>query len=31
MVDQALTIDADYVNEQLGELSLDEDLSQYIL
>ena len=31
MVDQALTIDSDYVNEQLGELSLDEDLSQYIL
>jgi ATP-dependent HslUV protease ATP-binding subunit HslU len=31
MVAQALTIDADYVNEQLGELSLDEDLSQYIL
>jgi len=31
IVDQALTIDADYVNEQLGELSLDEDLSQYIL
>ena len=31
MVDQALTIDADYVNEQLGDLSLDEDLSQYIL
>jgi ATP-dependent HslUV protease ATP-binding subunit HslU len=31
MVDQALTIDADYVNEHLGELSLDEDLSQYIL
>jgi ATP-dependent HslUV protease ATP-binding subunit HslU len=31
MVAQALTIDADYVNEQLGELSADEDLSQYIL
>ena len=31
MVDQALTIDADYVNGQLGELSIDEDLSQYIL
>jgi ATP-dependent HslUV protease ATP-binding subunit HslU len=31
MVDQALTIDADYVNAQLGDLSLDEDLSQYIL
>jgi ATP-dependent HslUV protease ATP-binding subunit HslU len=31
MVDQALVIDADYVDEQLGDLSLDEDLSQYIL
>ncbi len=31
MVDQAITIDAEYVNEHLGELSLDEDLSQYIL
>ena len=31
MVDQAITIDAEYVNEQLGDLSLDEDLSQYIL
>ena len=31
MIDQAIVIDADYVNEQLGELSLDEDLSQYIL
>ena len=31
MVDQALVIDADYVNQQLGDLSLDEDLSQYIL
>ena len=31
MVDQAITIDADYVNAQLGDLSLDEDLSQYIL
>jgi ATP-dependent HslUV protease ATP-binding subunit HslU len=31
MVAQALTIDADYVNEQLGDLSADEDLSQYIL
>jgi ATP-dependent HslUV protease ATP-binding subunit HslU len=31
MVDQALVIDASYVNEQLGDLSLDEDLSQYIL
>jgi ATP-dependent HslUV protease ATP-binding subunit HslU len=31
MVEQALTIDAAYVNEQLGDLSLEEDLSQYIL
>jgi len=31
MVAQAITIDADYVNEQLGDLSADEDLSQYIL
>ncbi len=31
MVDQTITIDAQYVNEHLGELSLDEDLSQYIL
>jgi ATP-dependent HslUV protease ATP-binding subunit HslU len=31
MVDQALGIDAGYVDEQLGDLSLDEDLSQYIL
>jgi ATP-dependent HslUV protease ATP-binding subunit HslU len=31
MVAQTVTIDADYVNEHLGELSLDEDLSQYIL
>ena len=31
MADKELTIDAAYVNEQLGELSLDEDLSQYIL
>ena len=31
MVDQTITIDADYVNEHLGELSADEDLSQYIL
>jgi len=31
MVDQAITIDADYVNEQLGDLSAEEDLSQYIL
>jgi len=31
MADQTIIIDADYVNEHLGELSLDEDLSQYIL
>jgi ATP-dependent HslUV protease ATP-binding subunit HslU len=31
MVEQTIIIDADYVNEHLGELSLDEDLSQYIL
>jgi ATP-dependent HslUV protease ATP-binding subunit HslU len=31
MVAQTITIDADYVNEHLGELSADEDLSQYIL
>jgi len=31
MVAQSVTIDAAYVNEHLGELSLDEDLSQYIL
>jgi ATP-dependent HslUV protease ATP-binding subunit HslU len=31
MVAQSVIIDADYVNEHLGELSLDEDLSQYIL
>jgi ATP-dependent HslUV protease ATP-binding subunit HslU len=31
MVKQTITIDAGYVNEHLGELSLDEDLSQYIL
>jgi ATP-dependent HslUV protease ATP-binding subunit HslU len=31
MVDQSITIDADYVNDQLGDLSADEDLSQYIL
>ena len=29
--DQTIHIDADYVNEHLGELSLEEDLSQYIL
>ena len=31
MVDQKIIIDANYVNDHLGELSLDEDLSQYIL
>jgi ATP-dependent HslUV protease ATP-binding subunit HslU len=31
MPDQTIDIDADYVNEQLGELSHEEDLSQYIL
>ena len=31
MVEQTVTIDADYVNEHLGELTLDDDLSQYIL
>jgi len=31
MPDQAINIDADYVNDHLGELSLEEDLSQYIL
>jgi len=31
MSGQSITIDADYVNEHLGELSKDEDLSQYIL
>ena len=31
MTAQTVTIDANYVNEHLGELSLDEDLSQYIL
>ena len=31
MVDQRIVIDADYVNAQLGELSVDDDLSQYIL
>ena len=31
MVDQEITINAAYVDEHLGELSLDEDLSQYIL
>jgi ATP-dependent HslUV protease ATP-binding subunit HslU len=29
--DTTVTIDADYVNQQLGELSQDEDLSRYIL
>jgi ATP-dependent HslUV protease ATP-binding subunit HslU len=28
---QSVTIDADYVNQHIGELSLEEDLSQYIL
>jgi ATP-dependent HslUV protease ATP-binding subunit HslU len=31
MPDHSIEIDADYVNEHLGELSLEEDLSQYIL
>ena len=31
MVAQTITIDANYVNDHLGELSLEEDLSQYIL
>ena len=31
MSGQAVTIDADYVDEHLGELSQDDDLSQYIL
>jgi ATP-dependent HslUV protease ATP-binding subunit HslU len=31
MPDQSIKIDAIYVNEHLGELSLEEDLSQYIL
>jgi ATP-dependent HslUV protease ATP-binding subunit HslU len=31
MPDQKIKIDADYVNQHLGELSLEEDLSQYIL
>jgi ATP-dependent HslUV protease ATP-binding subunit HslU len=31
MANQTIHIDADYVNEHLGELSLEEDLSQYIL
>jgi len=31
MTEQDISIDADYVNEHLGELSLEEDLSQYIL
>lgn len=31
MPDQKINIDADYVNEHIGELSLEEDLSQYIL
>ncbi len=31
MAGQSVSIDADYVNQHLGELSKDEDLSQYIL
>ena len=31
MADESVKINADYVNEHLGELSLEEDLSQYIL
>ena len=31
MPNQTINIDADYVNEHLGDLSLEEDLSQYIL
>jgi len=31
MANQSVTIDADYVNQHLAELSLDDDLSQYIL
>ncbi len=31
MPNQAVKIDANYVNDHLGELSLEEDLSQYIL
>ena len=31
MSNQTINIDADYVNDHLGELSLEEDLSQYIL
>ncbi len=31
MLEEHIKIDADYVNEHLGELSLEEDLSQYIL
>lgn len=31
MIEEHIKIDADYVNEHLGELSLEEDLSQYIL
>ena len=30
-MDSPLVIDADYVNAQLGELAVDEDLSRYIL
>ena len=31
MTEQSITIDADYVDQQLGDLSVDDDLSQYIL
>ena len=31
MTEQSVTIDAEYVDQHLGELSLDDDLSQYIL
>jgi len=31
MTEQSISIDADYVNKQLGELAVEEDLSQYIL
>ena len=31
MVERSISVDASYVDEHLGELSLDEDLSQYIL
>ena len=31
MTEQSITIDADYVDQQIGDLSVDDDLSQYIL